>query len=179
MKRIVVDMNPSVSVRVRPCASVPEGTMKKRRVVAIALAVPVLLLSALTIHAQNDDAEAAALASLDDYMAAFNARDDVAWAATLHYPHVRIAGGDVRVWQTAQEYIDYMDFDAFAQRIGWDHSEWDSKKIIQSSQDKVHVAVQFTRYDKDNNKIATYKSLYIQTLKDGKWGTQARSSFAP
>ena len=38
-----------------------------------------------------------ARAVLDDYMAAFNARDEEAWAAMLHYPHVRIASGKVLI----------------------------------------------------------------------------------
>lgn len=129
--------------------------------------------------AAGSSSEAKALQSLDDYMAAFNARDPKAWAATLNYPHVRIAGDAVRVWQTEQEYADYMDFDAFAERFGWDHSAWDSKKVVQSSHNKVHVALQFSRYDADDNKIATYESFYVLTDKDGHWGTQARSSFAP
>ena len=72
-----------------------------------------------------------------------------------------------------------MDFEAFAERTGWHHSAWDSREIFQSGKNKVHIAVQFTRYDSDDNKIATYNSLYIVTHLDGKWGTQARSSFAP
>ena len=131
------------------------------------------------VTAADDPAVAAAMASLDEYMAAFNARDPKAWAATLQYPHVRIAGGDVRVWQTEEEYAAYMDFDAFAERIGWDHSTWDSREAIQYTADKVHMAVQFTRYNANNEPIATYESLYILTYKDGRWGTQARSSFAP
>ncbi len=123
--------------------------------------------------------DAKALQALDEFMEAFNARDPKAWAATLNYPHVRIAGDAVRVWETEQEYADYMDFDAFAERFGWDHSAWDSRKIVQSSDGKVHVAVQFSRYDAGDKKIATYESFYIVTDKDGHWGTQGRSSFAP
>jgi hypothetical protein len=45
--------------------------------------------------------------------------------------------------------------------------------------DKVHFDVQFTRYKDNGDVLATYKAIYVVTLKDGKWGTQARSSFAP
>ncbi|MCH7958537.1 MAG: hypothetical protein IID08_00305 [Candidatus Hydrogenedentes bacterium] len=117
--------------------------------------------------------------ALDEFMEAFNARDPVAWAATLNYPHVRIAGGSLRVWETEAEFAEYMDFDAFAVRFGWDHSAWDLREIVQSGKDKVHVAVRFSRYNADNEKIATYDSLYIVTRMDGHWGTQARSSYAP
>lgn len=145
-----------------------------------ALAATIVALSAvITAYAQNDDAEQAALDSLDVYMEAFNARDPKAWAATLHYPHIRIASGDVRIWETEEDFAAYMDFEAFAERSGWHHSAWDAKEVIQSSKEKVHIAVQFTRYDKENNKLATYKSFYVQTYKNGKWATQLRSSFAP
>ena len=44
---------------------------------------------------------------------------------------------------------------------------------------KVHYEVVFSRYKADGTKYATYQSLWISTLKDGQWGIQARSSFAP
>lgn len=125
------------------------------------------------------DAIDAAMQSLDEYMIAFNARDAKAWAVTLNYPHVRIASGDVRVWQTEEEYAAYMDFEAFAKRFGWDHSHWISRDIVSATPDKVHVMTTFQRFNDKNEPIATYASLYIVTLKDGRWGTQARSSSAP
>ena len=119
------------------------------------------------------------MASLEDFMVAFNARDPKAWAATLNYPHVRIAGDAVRVWETEADYAAYMDFDAFAERFGWHHSGWDARVVAQSGKDKVHFATTFSRYDENNKKISTYNSLYIVTKSNGHWGTQARSSFAP
>ena len=44
---------------------------------------------------------------------------------------------------------------------------------------KVHFEVVFSRYKADGTKYATYQSLWIVTQKDGQWGVQARSSFAP
>ena len=129
--------------------------------------------------ASHEDAASEAMHALDEFMEAFNARDPQAWATTLNYPHVRIAGGSVRVWETEAEFADYMDFDAFAARFGWDHSVWDSREVVQAGKDKVHVVVRFSRYNVENKKIATYDSLYIVTRMDGHWGTQARSSFAP
>lgn len=37
-------------------------------------------------------------------MATFNRRDPVAWAATLNYPHVRFASGNVTVWENAEDF---------------------------------------------------------------------------
>jgi len=149
----------------------------------IALIVAAALLCAaapfFVVNAQDDDNEKAALAALDNFMKAFNARDPKAWAATLNYPHVRFASDSVRVWKTEADFAAYMNFDFFAKQTGWHHSAWDSREVFQSGKDKVHIAVQFSRYDAEGDKIATYKSLYIVTHKNGKWGTQARSSFAP
>lgn len=159
--------------------------MKKLTLTITAL----VLLAALAFrlapiaHAQRDvetqRAIVAAMASLDDYMNAFNARDPKAWAATLNYPHVRIASESVRVWETEADFAGYMDFNAFAQRFGWDRSAWDTREVVQAGPDKVHIAVTFSRYNAANEKIATFDSLYIMTKQDGAWGTQARSSFAP
>ncbi len=51
--------------------------------------------------------------------------------------------------------------------------------MIHSSENKVHVFIQFTRYDKDGDPLATHQSLWIMTKLKGPWGSQARSSFAP
>ncbi len=124
-------------------------------------------------------AEAAALAKVEEYMKAFNARDPAAWAATLNYPHVRVASGDVRVWETEQEYADFMDFDAFAERFGWDHSAWQEIEAVQVSENGVNVALTFSRYDQDDQVLATFETLYLVTHENGRWGVRARSSFAP
>jgi hypothetical protein len=126
------------------------------------------------------NAEEGAMKALDDFMTAFNARDIDAWRKTLNYPHLRISGnGSVSVANTPEEYAAGMDFERFAKSIGWDHSEWDYRKIIHSTPAKVHWDVQFTRYNSDNERIATYKAIYIVTEQDGRWGILFRSSYAP
>ena len=138
-----------------------------------------MLLLAATPASAQEDPKAAALESLDEFMLAFNARDPKAWAETLNYPHVRIAGDRVQVTESAEVFAASMDFSAFADRFDWDHSGWDKREVIQVGKNKVHIAVTFTRYDKNNQMNATFDSFYVVTKKDGHWGTQARSSFAP
>ncbi len=123
--------------------------------------------------------DAAALQALDDFMAAFNARDVEAWRKTLQYPHVRLASGRVKIANTPEEYNPGMDFEVFAKATGWHHSVWDQRRVIHSSMDKVHFDVQFTRFKENGEVLATYLAIYVVTLKDGKWGIQARTSFAP
>ena len=45
-----------------------------------------------------------ALASLDAYMAGLNRGDEAAVNAACNFPHVRIAGGKVVVWQKRGDY---------------------------------------------------------------------------
>ena len=153
--------------------------MKSKLCASILVLVLALLPGRTGVLAADEDPVAAAMKSLDDYMEAFNARDAKAWAATLNYPHIRIASGTVVISQTAEEYASRMDFDAFAERFGWDHSKWDKREVINAQADKVHFNTTFSRYNKAGEKIATYDSLYIVTKQDGHWGTLARSSFAP
>ena len=120
-----------------------------------------------------------ALAKVEEYMEAFNARDPAAWAATLNYPHVRIAGAGVVVTDTEEEFAANMDFDAFAERFGWHHSGWDDMEAIQVAENGVNVALTFSRYDADDEVVSTFDTLYLVTYEDGRWGIRARSSFAP
>lgn len=132
--------------------------------------------------AAADDASAAESAARDvmeAFLQAFNDRDEAAWADTLHFPHVRLASGDVLVYQDRAAFLDAMDLAAFAEQIGWDYSTWDDMQIVQSSAQKVHIAVNFTRFDPQGAAIATYASLYVVEQIDGRWGVRARSSFAP
>lgn len=135
-------------------------------------------VAAVCLLASDRSAEREARKNMDEFMTAFNARDPQAWAATLNYPHVRFASNEVRVYNTAEEFTKAMK-DYPARLAPWHHSRWESMNIIQSGPDKVHIAVTFVRYDANNKKIGKFPSLYIVTLKNGHWGVQARSSFAP
>ena len=134
------------------------------------------LLLAGVLSAQTP--EASARKAMNEFMDAFNSRDPKRWATTLNYPHVRLASNQVRIYNSAEEFaresVDY------AKRLApWDHSRWESMKMIQSGPEKVHFAVTFIRYDAAGKVIGKFPSLYVVTLKDGHWGVQARSSFAP
>jgi hypothetical protein len=122
--------------------------------------------------------EAAARAPIDAFFKAFNARDNEALKKTLHYPHVRInEAGGVNIWQTAAD--GGTNFDALTRNEAWARSSLDSVTMRANDPVKVHFEVVFSRYKADGTKYATYQSLWIVTLKDGAWGVQARSSFAP
>jgi len=129
---------------------------------------------------RNAESERQALALLDAYMATFNAHNWSANAATLNYPHVRISGSRVTIWDSAEAYAaanQHRIDRTFEQ--GWHRSAWDQREVVDGSDDKVHVLVRFTRYDQRGAALASYPSLWIVTLIDDHWGVQARSTFAP
>lgn len=145
-----------------------------------ALAIVALLAFAVPGAAQcGEDPEPAARQVMTDFLAAFNARDEAAWADTLLFPHVRLASGAVRVYPDRQAFLAEMDLGQFAEQSGWDHSTWDDMRVVQSSPDKVHIAVTFSRFDADGGLIGSYDSLYVIERAGGRWGVRARSSFAP
>ena len=126
----------------------------------------------------REELEAIGMKALDDFMTTFNAGDPMAWAATLNFPHVRLAGGKVQVWNTPEEYARDNDVRVLKEKCGWSKSEWDWRKIVQAEDDKIHIAVSFSRYTPEGKKIVSFESFYIITNKNGHWGTQFRSSFA-
>jgi len=96
-------------------------------------------------------------------MAALNAGDEPALLATLHFPHYRLAGGRMRVWDRPGAYLG-----DFLVRAGadWHHSEWDFRRVIVAGATKVHLDVQFTRYRADNSVIGSFRSLWPEKQRD-------------
>ena len=122
------------------------------------------------------DTAGAAMGVLDRFMVALNRWDEAALNAALNFPHVRLASGRVTTWDAPGSYR-IADFLGRA-GDGWHESRWDERTVIHAGPDKVHLAVQFSRWRADGSLLGRYRSLWIVTLVDGKWGVQARSSFA-
>jgi len=130
------------------------------------------------LAANPDEATAACMATLERFMAALNAYDAGAMDAAMHFPHVRIAGGKVTVYDKAGS--NPMDlFDKLRKEDHWARSEWNERKIVQRNDTKVHMVLTYTRYRADGSTLGVYESLYVLTFKEGRWGIQARSSFGP
>lgn len=131
----------------------------------------------------SEAAIAGARAAMDGFMAAFNGRDlDALRSTWFHFPHVRFHSGRVTTWPTAAEYSDSSVQQHRAavagQWDGWARTAWDYVEAVDAGSEKVHFRVQFTRYRGDGSVIGSYRSLYIVTFKDGRWGIQGRSSWA-
>ena len=127
----------------------------------------------MTEHA---DAIAGAMTCLDDFMAAFNARDVTAFEATFNLPSVRLASNTMVIIEAGYHQPGMFARGALAE---WDHSAWERREVIHAGPDKVHFDTRFTRYRKDGSVIGGFNSIYVVTLENGHWGVKARSSYAP
>ena len=109
------------------------------------------------------------------HLAALNAQDSAAMAASLHFPHYRLSGGVMRVWEDADTYLA-----DFRKRAGddWHHTVWDSIDVLAAAADKVHLDVRFTRYREDGSALGSFRSLWVISEINGRWAAQLRSSFA-
>jgi hypothetical protein len=122
----------------------------------------------------KNDIELQALEAMERFITTFNSRSARDWSESLQYPHVRpSARRDPRIFQTAEEYAAGLNFDRLI-RMGWDHSEWDSKEVLHISDNKVHAAGQYTRHTAEGEKIMTNIVTYIITMINGTWGIQSR-----
>ncbi|HYF07622.1 MAG TPA: hypothetical protein VD970_08370 [Acetobacteraceae bacterium] len=124
----------------------------------------------------DEAAVAAAMAVMDRFMAALNARDEAALQATLHFPHYRLAAGGMQVFERPEDYT----LGAFYARAGegWARSGWDFRRVIAAGPEKVHLDVQFTRYRADGTALGHFRSLYVLARREGRWGIALRSTFA-
>ncbi len=130
--------------------------------------------------APNDFANCAgakpAMAVLDSFVAAFNAKDMAALEKTFHFPHMRIASYPLHVLTGPGQQDDV--FGNLASE-GWASSRWDERTIIQCGADKAHITASFGRLHADGAEYARYEGLYIIENRDGFWGITARSTVAP
>jgi hypothetical protein len=116
-----------------------------------------------------------ALAVVDRYLAALNARDTVAIRDAFNFPHLRIgATGRLARFEQPQDY-DFDHFHRITRKDGWDHTRWDRTEVVYATEGKAHVAVDFTRYRADGSVIGRYFSLYVVTCQEGHWGIQVGS----
>lgn len=126
---------------------------------------------------RDDAGIAAAMAGLDRFMAAFSASDVEGVRASFDFPHVRFHSSKVTTFPTPESF-NFDNFRATSDAREWASSVWDECRIVHAGADKVHFDSQFSRLRADGSRIASYRSLYIVTRVDGRWGIQGRSSFA-
>jgi hypothetical protein len=115
---------------------------------------------------------------LDEYLEALNTGDAHRWAKTPHYPHVRIAGDTIRVWDSPEAFAKDNDLTRLVEKINWGYNKWDWRELVQFGPSKMHYLVQFSRYTVNDALISYFESLYIITRIGARWAVQGRSSYA-
>ena len=123
----------------------------------------------------TDRAVAAAKAVMQAHITALNSRDQAAIAATLHFPHVRLSGTTLKIWDSEDTY-----FADFLARAGgdWHHSAFADIRLLRAAADKVHLDAEIRRFAADGSLITSFRSLWVITCEAGRWAAKMRSSFA-
>ena len=91
----------------------------------------------------EDKAVAAAIAVMDAHIAALNSREQSAISATLHFPHIRLSGTALKIWETEDSY-----FADFLARAGgdWHHSAFANIRLLRAYASKVHLDAEIRRF---------------------------------
>ena len=124
----------------------------------------------------SQKAISAALEVMDRHLLALNEQNTLELAATMHFPHFRLVGTRLKVWETADLY-----FDDFRARAGesWAYTKLASITPISATANKVHLDIRVNRFDTRDQQIADFRSIWVITKINRVWAAQLRSSFAP
>ena len=114
-----------------------------------------------------------------NFIHAFNALDQQAFAKTLNYPHIRLTKGE---FQTIAHHEKFAVLSEHAENSlrneGWDHAAVESMESIHVGEDKVHSSIKSHRVTKSGDIYNSFETLWIVTLNDRHWGIQFRSSYS-
>jgi hypothetical protein len=121
---------------------------------------------------------AATYASVDDaywaFFDTFNAKDAGAWAGVMSYPHVRVSPrGESRVFETAADYSGNASWERF-EATGWVRTQGIEPTTIHESEQKVHIAGGWTRFNAHDEVILENRVTYVITRVGQGWGIQGR-----
>jgi hypothetical protein len=115
---------------------------------------------------------AAAIATIDEYLRAWNSHDPAALSKAIHYPHVNITDGEVEVWSTAEALLAGPE--PGRQRT-WYRLRVDGAKVAQVTANGVNVTLTVNRLARDGRVLSSREALFLVALRDGVWKLQARS----
>ena len=120
----------------------------------------------------------AGISAAKAFIDAFNAQDHEALAATLNYPHVRLANGRFVTVASAEEFVTRSaKGTAILEAEGWDHTELTKVDVVHAGPEKVHLALSIDRCHEDGEVYNHFETLWIATLDAEHWGIQFRSSY--
>jgi hypothetical protein len=116
-------------------------------------------------------------AAYEAFFTHFNAEDAPAWANVMHYPHVRVSAGSGRsmYYETSEEYAAGSFWDRSEEGWeGWVRTQGITPVRIHESDERVHLAGGWTRYNAAGEPIRSNRVTYILTRLATGWGIQAR-----
>ena len=126
----------------------------------------------------SNPAESEAIAAARAFIDAFNAQDHEALAATLNYPHVRLANGRFTTTESRDDFVRRgRQVEQLLEAESWHHTVLISIEAVHVGDDKVHLALRIDRCHADGSVYNSFDTLWIATLQDGHWGIQFRSSY--
>src|SRR5512137_3091922 len=96
---------------------------------------------------QQSEREAGARKTVDDFLRALNAHDAELARLLLHYPHVRIVGNNVVIWNEPADYNIHADWLGAAE--SWNQVELSFCTVRQDSEDMMHFEIEFSALDAD------------------------------
>ena len=105
-----------------------------------------------------------ALQLMQTHINALNERDASLLQKTLHFPHHRLSGTTWKTWETPERY-----FEDFLKRAGdnWKRSTFEDIRVVDSSENKVHLDAEIRRYDSNDILISQFRSLWVIVEIDG------------
>ena len=117
------------------------------------------------------------------FLETFNARDAAGWAGVNSWPHARLSAAEPesfvhwrppsRVFASAEEYLSAPLWDDL-EATSWSYSESTQPRIVQSSEDKAHIAGGWTRFDDRGSAIAANRIVYVAIKTETGWRLQAQ-----
>ena len=80
----------------------------------------------------------------------------------------------MKVWETSDGYLE-----DFYTRVGdgWARSAFLFRNVVAASANKVHLDIGFVRYDRTDQVMGAFRTLWVITRRDGDWRAEVRSSF--
>ncbi len=117
------------------------------------------------------------IAAAREFIDAFNAQDHERLAASLNYPHIRLARNFTRI-ESATDFADRSrSGEPQLKAEGWHHSVLAAVEAVQAGADKVHLQMRVDRCRESGEVYNSFETFWIATCRDGHWGIQFRSSY--
>ncbi|MCZ6675555.1 MAG: hypothetical protein O7C75_21715, partial [Verrucomicrobia bacterium] len=88
---------------------------------------------------------------------------------------VRPSAGNFSVSPTGEDYIRARAgvFESVL-ALGWHRSQWDSRRVLHVSANKMHIAGEYSRRRENGERISSQQVTYIVTRQGERWGIQSR-----